>query len=43
MLFGLRFVCLEDVNETFEYFVEEENVDDLMGYVERMYLGKNKK
>ena len=36
-------MCLEDVNETFEYFVEEENVDDLMGYVERMYLGKNKK
>ena len=40
MLFGLLFVCLEDVNETFEYFVEnaEENVDNLMDSVERVYV-----
>lgn len=32
MLFGLRFVSLEDVNETIEYLVEnaEEKVDDLL-------------
>lgn len=40
VLFGLLFVCLEDVNETFEYFVEnaEENVDNLMDSVERVYV-----
>lgn len=31
---------LEDVNETFEYIVEnaEENLDELMGCVERVYI-----
>ena len=40
MLFGLLFVCLEDVNETFEYLVEttEESTDNLMDSVERVYV-----
>lgn len=40
MLFGLLFVCLEDVNETFEYLVEtaEESIDNLMDSVERVYV-----
>lgn len=40
MLSGLLFVCLEDVNETFEYLVEtaEESIDNLMDSVERVYV-----
>lgn len=40
MIFGLLFVCLEDVNETFEYLVEtaEESIDNLMDSVERVYV-----
>ena len=40
MLFGLPFVPLEDVNETFEYIVRnaEGNLDDLMDYVVRVYV-----
>lgn len=40
MLFGLAFVPLKDVNDTFEYIVEnaEENVDDLMEYVQRVHV-----
>lgn len=39
-LFGLQFVPLEDVNKIFEYLVEnvEENLDDIMNYVERVYV-----
>ena len=39
-LFGLPFAPLENVNEIFEYLVEntEENSDDLMDYVFRMYV-----
>lgn len=39
MLFGLPFVPLEDINETFVYTVEnaEENLGDLMNYVDRVY------
>ena len=35
-----QFVPLEDVSETFEYTVEiaEEHLDDLMDYVERVYV-----
>lgn len=38
-LFRLPFVPLEDVNETFEYIVQnvEENLDDLIDYVERVH------
>lgn len=40
MLFGLLFVPMEDINETFEYTVEntEENLDGLMNYVDRVYV-----
>lgn len=39
MLFGLPFVPLEDVNETSKHIAEnaEENLDDLMDYVEKKY------
>ena len=35
MRFGLPFMPLEDVNETFEYILEnaEEYLDDLMNYI----------
>lgn len=37
MLFGLPFV--QDINEVFEYIMEktEENLDDLVDYVEKVY------
>ena len=40
MLFRLPFVPLEDVRETFAYIVgnAEENLDDLMDYIERVYV-----
>lgn len=40
LLFGFPFVSLENVNEIFEYLVEntEENSDDLMDYVFRKYV-----
>ncbi|KHJ40540.1 hypothetical protein D918_09430 [Trichuris suis] len=40
MLFGLPFVPVEDVVETFEYIEDqaEESLDDLMDYVKRTYV-----
>ena len=40
MFFGLPFASLEDVNETFEYIVENagENLDNLMHYAERVHV-----
>ena len=38
MLFGLPFV--QDINEVFEYIMEktEENLDDLVDYVEKVWV-----
>lgn len=40
LLSVFQFVPLGDVSETFEYIVEiaEEHLDDLMDYVERVYV-----